>query len=84
MKRKQRINQILVKNLKEFNIEVKDNSYLHSGHNEFDGNDETHMLIILKKKNNEKIDRIAVHRKVNNLLKDEFLNGLHSLEINII
>ena len=83
MKRKQRINELLSKKLKEFSIDVKDNSKLHAGHDKFDGNGETHMLVLLKKISKDKINRLEIHKKINNLLKEEFANGLHSLEINI-
>ena len=49
MNRKQRINELLKKNLKEFNIQIEDNSHLHAGHNEFNGKGETHIKILLKK-----------------------------------
>ena len=83
MNRMQRINKLLVKNLSEFFIEIKDNSYLHSGHHNFNGLDQTHLLIFLKSKNITNVKRLEVHRKINNLLKDEFDNGLHSIEIKI-
>ena len=47
MNRKQRINELLKKNLKEFNIQIEDNSHLHTGHNEFTGKGETHIKIEL-------------------------------------
>ena len=33
---------------------------------------------------NCKYNRLELHRKINDLLKEEFLKGLHALEINII
>ena len=83
MKRKQRIEKILSKSLKDINFIIKDNSYLHKGHNNFDGNNETHIMIIIDIQKNNTIDRIGIHREINNLLKIEFENGLHSLEIKI-
>ena len=83
MNRKQRINKILSKRLNNFLFEIIDNSNLHKGHNNFTGNDETHIKIILKKKNKLPTNRLTIHRIVNNLLKEEFRNGLHSLEIKI-
>ena len=50
MNRKQRIDKILSKNFNDFLIEIIDNSNLHKGHNNFTGNDETHIKIILTKK----------------------------------
>jgi len=84
MNRKKRISQILQKDLKDFDIRVEDRSYLHKGHNNFDGSGETHILIELKPKNETIYNRLKVHRKINNALKEEFSQGLHSLEIKVI
>ena len=83
MNRKQRIDKILSKNFDNFVLEIIDNSNLHKGHNNFTGNDETHIKIILTKKNEIPIHKLNTHRVINNLLKDEFKSGLHSLEIKI-
>ena len=83
MNRKQRIDKIVSKKLKDFLLEVVDNSNLHKGHNNFKGQDETHIKIILTKKNKVPINRLNIHRIINNLLEEEFKSGLHSLEIKI-
>tara|TARA_E500000178_G_scaffold193573_1_gene191545 strand:- start:671 stop:925 length:255 start_codon:yes stop_codon:yes gene_type:complete len=83
MNRKQRIDKILSKKFDNFLLEIIDNSILHKGHNNFKGNDETHIKIILTKKNKKPTNRLYIHRLVNNLLEEEFENGLHSLEIKI-
>jgi len=83
MNRKQRIDKILSNKFNDFILEIIDNSNLHKGHNNFTGNDETHIKIIFTKKNEIPIDRLNIHRVINNLLQDEFKSGLHSLEIKI-
>tara|TARA_B100000575_G_scaffold111495_1_gene88709 strand:+ start:311 stop:565 length:255 start_codon:yes stop_codon:yes gene_type:complete len=83
MNRKQRIDEILSNKFSDFLLEIIDNSNLHKGHNNFTGNDETHIKIILTKKNKMPSNRLNIHRLVNNLLKEEFKSGLHSLEIKI-
>ncbi len=83
MNRKQRINKILSKNLNDFSLEIIDNSNLHKGHNNFTGNGETHIKIILKKINKIPSNRLNIHRLINSLLEEEFKTGLHSLEIKI-
>ena len=83
MNRKKRINDILKKNLKDFQVFIEDNSYLHIGHNNFDGKEETHFLITLQFKGQKVLDKMSIHRKINNLLEKEFNSGLHSLEIKI-
>ena len=83
MNRKQRIDKILSKKFNDFILEIIDNSNLHKGHNNFTGNSETHIKIILTKKNKITINRLNIHRLINNLLEEEFKSGLHSLEIKI-
>ena len=85
MNRKKRIEKILKKNLIKWSIiDIRDNSYEHAGHNQFDGSQESHFQIFIKPKINIKINRIEIHRKINEILKKEFSIGLHSLEIRII
>ncbi len=84
MKRKNRIHKILKKKLFNFDIIIEDNSFKHKGHNNFDGKQETHISLILKEKNKTKINKLEIHRLINNVLADEFKTGLHSLEIKII
>ena len=83
MKRKKRIEKILYKNFISWSIEVKDKSFLHRGHGNFNGKEETHFIIILQSKMNKKFKKLIIHQKINELLKKEFLNGLHALEIKI-
>ena len=83
MKRMQRIHKLLNKNFNDFIFEIKDNSSLHVGHHNFNGFDETHIEILLNTKNFEKINRLEIHKKINNLLAKEFEKGLHSIEIKI-
>ena len=83
MNRKQRINEILTKKIDNYSLEIIDNSNLHKGHNGFSGSNETHIKIILTKKDKTPSNRLDIHRFINNLLEKEFQNGLHSLEIKI-
>ena len=84
MNRTKRIQKILEKYFNETTTIVKDNSNLHKGHNNFDGTGETHIFIQINKNSKLKLSRLEIHRKINFLLKEEFENGLHSLEIKII
>ena len=83
MNRKKRIKEILTKKLTNFDIIINDNSSQHSGHNNFDGSNETHIELVLKKVNNNSINKLEIHRLINNILKEEFAKGLNSLEIKI-
>ena len=84
MKRKKRIETILSKKFSFWKVEVNDISILHKGHNNFDGNEETHFSIILNPNKQNKESKLKIHRKINELLKDEFNSGLHALEIKIL
>ena len=84
MKRKKRIESILSKNFSHWKAEVNDTSILHKGHNNFDGSQETHFSIILNFNNQNKESKLKIHRKINELLIDEFNSGLHALEIKIL
>ena len=83
MNRTKRIQDIIKKNFNEFSVSVTDDSLAHSGHNNFDGKEETHIIIELKKKFNLDITRLEIHKKINTLLSDEFKTGLHALQIHI-
>ena len=84
MKRKKRIESILSKKFSFWKVEVNDISILHKGHNNFDGNEETHFSIILNSNKQNRESKLEIHRKINELLKNEFKLGLHALEIKII
>ena len=84
MNRMQRINNLLSNKFTNFSVEVRDNSHLHVGHNNFDGENETHIQVLLSINSNEKINRLNIHREINDILKNEFDTGMHSLEISII
>ena len=83
MNRTKRIKDIIEKNFNEFIISVSDDSLAHKGHNNFNGNEETHIIIVLKKKFNLDINRLEIHKKINTLLSEEFKIGLHALQIKI-
>ena len=83
MNRKKRIESILKNNLKAWSLDIIDSSLEHSGHHNFDGTQESHFRIILKNNSKIKESRLKIHQKINSLLKDEFVNGLHSIEIKI-
>ena len=83
MNRTKRIKHILEKNFNDFSISVTDDSLAHKGHNNFNGKEETHIIIELKKKLDLDIKRLEIHKKINTLLSDEFKLGLHALQIKI-
>jgi BolA protein len=84
MNRKKRIENTLSNYFKDIMIEVTDNSTEHSGHNNFDGSQESHFQLLIENKNMGYLSRLEIHRKINQLLEIEFNSGLHALEIKII
>ena len=83
MKRTKRIQDIIEKNFNEFSISVTDDSLAHKGHINFNGKEETHIIIELKKKFDLDFKRLEIHKKINTLLSNEFKLGLHALQIKI-
>ena len=81
MKRKLKIEKIIISYFKPYFFSVIDVSEQHRGHQNFIENVESHFEIIIvseKFNNKNKIDR---HRMVNQILKEEFLSDLHSVVI---
>lgn len=68
-------------------LEVINNSHLHSRHFKAENSEhhnQTHFLIKISSNKFENLKRIEIHRKINEVLKEEFKNGLHALEIKLI
>lgn len=80
---KDRIIKKLSENLEPRFLEVNNQSGLHRGHPGDNGSMETHfeVKIVSKLLNGTRIEN---QRKIHELLKDEFDNGLHALAIKII
>ena len=81
--RKKRIETILKKNFSLKILLVRDDSKKHEGHSQVSKNTkETHFFIKMILKNCT-ITRVNLHRKVYNLLDNEFTTGLHALELDL-
>jgi BolA protein len=65
-------------------LEIIDESDLHSGHAGNPGSRETHFRITLSSNHFKSKSKLEQHKIVNQLLKEEFKNGLHALSIKII
>ena len=81
MKRKLKIEKIIMSYFKPYFFSVIDVSEQHRGHQNFKENVESHFEIIIvseKFHNKNKIDR---HRMVNQSLREEFSSDLHSVVI---
>ena len=80
--------EIIEKKLSVLNphiLEVIDNSTAHAGHAGNPSNKgNTHFTIHISAAQLDNLSKIKQHRIINNLLKEEFANGLHALSIKII
>ena len=81
LKRKNNIENLILKNYKPEFFSVLDVSEQHRGHQNFKENVESHFEIIVVSDKFKNIKRIDRHRMVNNSLKEEFLSDLHSIII---
>ena len=64
------------------NIILIDNSNLHNKHKYFDIN-KFHLKIIIKSKKLKNMDKIAAHKEIFEILKNEMKDKIHALEIEI-
>ena len=64
------------------NIILVDNSYLHTKHKSFDSN-KFHLKLIIKSKKLKNMDKIAAHKEIFEILKNEMEDKIHALEIEI-
>ena len=81
--RKKRIETILKINFSPSTLLVRDDSKKHEGHSQVSKNaKETHFFIKMTL-NNCSITKVNLHRKVYNLLENEFDTGLHALELDL-
>ena len=68
--------------LEPIKLEITDDSHHHAGHaGNPSGDEESHFAIKIAAKELEGLSMIKQHRIINNILKDEFDNGLHALSI---
>ena len=62
-------------------LEIIDQSANHAGHVGNSGGNESHFLINIKAEKLDDLKLIDKHRLINDLLKEEFNEGLHALSI---
>ena len=81
MKRKLKIDQLIMDHFKPHFFSVLDVSEQHRGHQNFKENVESHFEIIIVSEKFDNRNKIERHRMVNKSLKEEFLSDLHSVTI---
>ena len=77
-----KVKEKIIKEINPENITLIDNSNLHSKHKSFDKN-KYHIKIIIKSKKLKSMNKIAAHKEIFSILKDEMKNKIHALEIEI-
>ncbi len=76
------IEQKITAELAPEQLEVINESHLHSGHQPgFDGKGESHLRVRIVASAFSGMNRVMRHRKINDLLKEEMNRGLHALAI---
>ena len=76
------IKEKINKKINPENLIIIDNSNLHVKHKFYDSN-KFHLKIIIKSKKLKNMDKIAAHKEIFSILKDEMSNKIHALEIEI-
>ena len=79
LKRKDNIENLILKNYDPKFFSVIDVSEQHRGHKNFTEGVESHFEIIIVSEKFTNLSRIERHRMVNQTLKEEFLLDLHSV-----
>ena len=78
----EQIEKKINKKINPENIILIDNSRLHIKHKFYDS-DKFHLKIIIKSKKLKNMNKIAAHKEIFSILKDEMKNKIHALEIEI-
>ena len=81
LKRKIKIENLILTNFKPEFFSVLDVSEQHRGHQNFKENIESHFEIIIVSEKFKNLNRVERHRMVYQSLKEEFLSDLHSVTI---
>ena len=77
-----KIKEKIIEKINPENIILIDNSHLHTKHKSFDLN-KFHIKLIIKSKKLKNMNKIAAHKEIYSVLKDEMSNKIHALEIEI-
>ena len=76
------IKEKINKTINAENIIIVDNSRFHTKHKSFDPK-KFHLKIIIKSEKLRNMDKIAAHKLIFSILKDEMDTKIHALEIEI-
>ena len=76
------IKEKINKKINTKNIVLIDNSSFHTKHKSFDP-DKLHVKIIIESEKLKKMNKVAAHKEIFSILKNEMKNKIHALEIEI-
>ena len=76
------IKEKINKKINPENLILIDNSKLHVKHKSYDSK-KFHLKIIIKSEKLKKMDKLAAHKEIFSILRDEIKNKIHALEIEI-
>tara|TARA_B100001765_G_scaffold37326_1_gene20731 strand:+ start:178 stop:429 length:252 start_codon:yes stop_codon:yes gene_type:complete len=76
------IKEKIKKKINPKNIILIDNSHSHLKHKFYDPN-KFHLKIIIESEKLKNMNKIAAHKQIFSILKDEMKNKIHALEIEI-
>ena len=76
------IKEKINKKINTKNIVLIDNSSFHTKHKSFDP-DKLHLKIIIESEKLKRMNKVAAHKEIFSILKEEMKNKIHALEIEI-
>lgn len=79
-----KIRRKLAENLSPSQLEVINQSHLHSGHSGDDGSGESHFHVKVASELLSGLSRVEAQRQIYAILADEMKTGIHALSISII
>jgi stress-induced morphogen len=79
----EQIQQKLIDKLNPCELNIINQSHLHSSHFKGLQNGESHFKIIIKADILSSMTRLKAHRLINDILKDEIKSSIHALSIEI-
>ena len=75
------IEQKLKKEFSPIKLVINDVSERHRGHAGFKEGGESHFIIKIKSNYFKNMNKLQIHRLINEVLKEEWANGVHSISI---
>ena len=75
------IEQKLEKEFSPIKLVIQDVSEMHKGHAGFKEGGESHFIIKIKSNYFKNMNKLQIHRSINEVLKEEWANGVHSISI---